>query len=533
MRSLKVFSLLAMATALQLFTLPGMNASTLTHGPVFGGVTPDAANVFVRTSQSATVQLRYGTDPNLTDASLSTSFTTGADADFTKIIPVSGLAAETTYYVNVLVDGVAQKTAPYPSFATFPPDGSSRDFKFVVLTDFVTTNTLTKSYPTFNNASAEDPAFVFIGGDFDHRNPKDLSRKRGMYQDLYNPETQYMDGFVTNILWKYPVVHQWDDHDSGQNNTDKTYAGWADTQEAFQEYMPSYPLPSVTPGIWQHFSYAQADAFVLDCRSQRDVETDTDDANKSMLDGNNLGAVGELQWLENGLLHSTAHWKIIFSSVIINPTTKYPDSWAGYQTEFTALRNFINTNQIKGVLFISGDLHLSAIDNGTNAGFPEMVVTRPNADGAPNCASGPNGQWSEGFYDADCAGYGVVSVLQNPDRVVLETADEFGVHHLSYTISDNTVPPTPTPTPPPPNITRQPANATVAVGQKTTFRVSVSSDRPIYYQWKKNGVDLAGARKATYQTAPATRSDSGSSYSVSVENPYGTTLSRPATLTVR
>lgn len=136
---------------------------------------PSSANVFVRSDQGATVQLRYGTHPNLTNSSLSRSFTTDASSDFTKITPLSGLAPETTYYVNILVDGVAQKTAPYPSFATFPPVGSARDFKFVVLTDFVTTNTLTKSYPTFTNASAEKPAFVFIGGDFDHRNPKDCT----------------------------------------------------------------------------------------------------------------------------------------------------------------------------------------------------------------------------------------------------------------------------------------------------------------------------------------------------------------------
>jgi len=38
----------------------------------------------------------------------------------------------------------------------------------------------------------------------------------------------------------------------------------------YAEYMPSYTLPSVTPGIWQKFSYERADCFVLDCRSQRD-----------------------------------------------------------------------------------------------------------------------------------------------------------------------------------------------------------------------------------------------------------------------
>jgi phosphodiesterase/alkaline phosphatase D-like protein len=35
-----------------------------------------------------------------------------------------------------------------------------------------------------------------------------------------------------------------------------------------------------------------------------------------MLDGNNLGLFGQLAWLENGLINSTARWKIIFSSVV-------------------------------------------------------------------------------------------------------------------------------------------------------------------------------------------------------------------------
>jgi len=199
----------------------------------------------------------------------------------------------------------------------------------------------------------------------------------------------------------------------------------------FQEYVPSYRLPSVTPGIWQKFKYAQAECFVLDCRSQRDPELEPDDQNKSMLDGNNLGASGELRWLENGLLASTSRWKIIFTSVIINPTTKTHDAWGAYQTEWHALRNFINTNNIHGVVFISGDLHLGAIDNGIHAGFPEMCTVQPN--GLGGCPTAPYGHWSEGYY-AGCTGYDLVTILQNPDRLILQVADEYGNVQISYTV---------------------------------------------------------------------------------------------------
>src|SRR5438034_5726432 len=111
-----------------------------------------------------------------------------------------------------------------------------------------------------------------------------------------------------------------------------------------------------------------------------------------MLDGNNFGATGQLQWLENGLLTSTAQWKIIFTSVITNPGTKQNDAWGAYQTEWNALRDFINTNNIQGVVFVSGDLHLGAIDNGTQAGFPEMCVSTPNG-GDGLCPTAAHGTW--------------------------------------------------------------------------------------------------------------------------------------------
>ena len=160
---------------------------SLTHGPVVGGVTASSANVFLRTATQATVSLRYGTDPNLDSFQQSSAFETSSDSDFTKIVALAGLAAEQTYYLNPVVNGVPQLGTPYPSFATFPADGSSRTFKFIVLTDFETVKNLTKTTSTFSSAAAESPAFVFIGGDFDHSNPKTVDQKRGMFKELYDP----------------------------------------------------------------------------------------------------------------------------------------------------------------------------------------------------------------------------------------------------------------------------------------------------------------------------------------------------------
>src|SRR6185369_9322363 len=102
--------------------------------------------VFVRTSQPTSVRLLYSTDPNLGNPTPSPTFQTTMRRDLTKIIPLNGLASETTYYMNVVVNDVAQFAAPpYPSFKTFPLSGTSRTFNFVVLTDFFNTYELSQN----------------------------------------------------------------------------------------------------------------------------------------------------------------------------------------------------------------------------------------------------------------------------------------------------------------------------------------------------------------------------------------------------
>ena len=302
-----LFSLLVLTEALT----ASVNADpVLALGPVVGGVTASEAKIFVRTDQAASVAVRYATRPDLRNYKTSEAFTTDATSDFTKVIPLADLATEKTYYLDVQVNGVAQLASPYPSFNTFAPAGSPRNFKFVVLSDFSTIRNLTEPSQTFFSAAATDPAFAFIGGDFDHRDPKTIAARRVMFQQLYDGSTSFMDGFTDSILRRMPIMHQWDDHDTGGNNTDRKYPRWSQSQQVFEEYVPSYPLPAVTPGIWQKFSYAQVDGFILDCRSQRDINTDPDDSAKSMLDGNALGATGQLQWLEDSLLASSARWKV-------------------------------------------------------------------------------------------------------------------------------------------------------------------------------------------------------------------------------
>ena len=132
-----------------------------------------------------------------------------------------------------------------------------------------------------------------------------------------------------------------------------------------------------------------------------------------------------------------------------------------------------------------------------------------------------------------CSGYGLVTVLQNPDRLILEVKDQDGLTHVSHVVLDEIPNPTATPTLQPPMVTHQPDNQTVKVGDTAMFAVGATGTAPLTYQWKKNGVDIAGAVNASYTTPPTIPADNGSLFSVVVSNLAGTATSSSARLNLR
>ena len=82
-----------------------------------------------------------------------------------------------------------------------------------------------------------------------------------------------------------------------------------------------------------------------------------------------------------------------------------------------------------------------------------------------------------------------------------------------------------------PRITVQPVSQTVIAGQLTSFSVSATGNG-VTYQWQKNGGVLIGATNSSYATPVTTVSDSGSEFTVTVSNNFGSVTSNPAFLTV-
>jgi alkaline phosphatase D len=428
---------------------PALGA-VMSHGPLVGAVTNSSATVWVRTDTGANnpgVVIKYWPQGSPGQAVYTEAKPTLETFDYTVPFPISLLSTATTYEYAVIVDGVNQSSPPYPKFKTFPDPGAAASFKFALLADL---------HGRYNadvlaTLAIENPAFVVILGDYDHRDPGNesdvLAATRKMHREVRDPNNPSYcapncpgDELQANVFHKFPVANVWDDHDYCCNNADGT---WDATKkgysfDAHREYWPSYTLANSNDvGLWHKFSYgSEVEIYMLDLRYQRGpwewLEPDPCPVPpKSMLAREVVSGTDQKTWPKSRLLDSTASWKFLISSVPWNRTVNKDDSWLNYRCEQDELLNFIHANNISGVVLISGDIHTAgAIDDGTNAGCPEMSVPKTKVPGGVTCFYGC-GDWqcdsgASCLDETSRIGYGIVTVDPANQTATLTTKSYTG-----------------------------------------------------------------------------------------------------------
>src|SRR5262245_47575349 len=81
----------------------------------------------------------------------------------------------------------------------------------------------------------------------------------------------------------------------------------------------------------------------------------------------------------------------------------------------------------------------------------------------------------------------------------------------------------------PPSIIAQPDGDTNIIGQPLLLTVEATGTEPMFYRWRKNGVNISGATDSFYEKDVASTADSGD-YTVVITNAYGRVTSIVATL---
>ena len=175
--------------------------------------------------------------------------------------------------------------------------------------------------------------------------------------------------------------------------------------KGYADYFPHYDLPDTTEGIFHSFKFGNAEFFVLDRNSAKDFpdgdafKYNTKKRKWEFAPDSALVLFGkeQMDWLKKSLLASTADWKFIVSGVPLNGACqKFIDAgiklqqmqvkgwtgfqlalgfsryWVGYPVERNDFMKFVKDNGLKNIIVISGDTHHNVMDDGKNAGFPEI-----------------------------------------------------------------------------------------------------------------------------------------------------------------
>ena len=136
--------------------------------------------------------------------------------------------------------------------------------------------------------------------------------------------------------------------------------------EVYREYAPHHRLLGDESPIAQAFSIGRVRVIMTDTRSARSPSTVPDGADKTM-----LGAE-QLAWFERELLAAADEYPVILwvnAVPWIAAAEDGADGWAGYATERALIADLIAVNDIDGLVMVSGDAHMVAIDDGTNSDF--------------------------------------------------------------------------------------------------------------------------------------------------------------------
>jgi alkaline phosphatase D len=198
---------------------------------------------------------------------------------------------------------------------------------------------------------AKKPDFMLWGGDnFYYREP-DYTRTGMIHRNDHARAVKSMQPLLANVH-QYAI---WDDHDYGPNDSDRSFPLKHMSLEMFKLYWgnPNYVFPN--EGITGKFQWADVEFFLMDDRWNK-APNELNDPTK------NYWGAKQLTWLLDQLSTSKASFKIIVNGGQVVSPAKVFENMANYEAERSYLLKEIKNRKIPGVLFFTGDRHISDLN---------------------------------------------------------------------------------------------------------------------------------------------------------------------------
>ncbi|CAA9324265.1 MAG: hypothetical protein AVDCRST_MAG56-7064 [uncultured Cytophagales bacterium] len=387
--------------------LTGVGSSTAGVNEVIylwsGAVQPTSATVVAKlTNASTTCRLVVSTSASLANPVLSAAVTASAANNYMAKMPITGLTPNTPYYYAVQSGGVTDGSSDDIGRFQTPADGAF-SFKFTLGACAVNSN-----HQAYTLMDSKQPAFHLATGDFHYANPNsgtDVNVHRLPYE-----QNMLSQAPTRTFFLRTPLAYVWDDHDYCGNDSQGSSVGRTNARQAFQEYVPHYPLAAGSGNVpvYQAFTIGRVHFILSDLRSERITST-------------MMGAT-QKTWFKNQCLYARDNNLMIAWVTSVSFGGTIADNWGGFTAERTELGNFFRDNDIRNLCILSGDAHMVAIDNGSNHDF-STGANNPNdypvfqAAAINNNGSTKGGTYSEGGTfpnpSSTTGQYGLVEVTDN------------------------------------------------------------------------------------------------------------------------
>ncbi len=314
---------------------------------------------------------------------------------------LSNLIPNTKYNYTILLDGKEQKFDYHLTFSTkeiWEWRAPAPDFKFLAGScNYINDSAYDRpgkpyghSTAIFNTMANTNADLMIWLGDNTYLREADYSSESGIaYRYSHTRKEKTLQRFFAT----QPNYAIWDDHDFGSDDASKSFNLKNATKQSFTEYWCNITYGENNEGIYSKFSYSDCDFFLTDDRTFRDDSR----GNQNLNSNKTQFGTQQMSWLKNELINSKANFKIIcIGGQFLNENTD-KESFNLYQTERLALIDFITSNQISGVIFITGDRHHSEIikkerpsSKKKKGGYPLYDITSsPLTSGVDNIAVSP------------------------------------------------------------------------------------------------------------------------------------------------